>query len=239
LRRAAEALPAIGGHLPAAVIEEARTLVETWRAAWHPAVPFQWSAVVPKPLLQRAAAHWVAVALASREPGTGLAAPPEEARPFFDALVAGITAALAEDEEVRPTLLSVIPAFEERRRQRTVADARKRVLVVDDTEDIRLLLRIGLGHEPDLEICGEAVDGADALDQAERLRPDVILLDLAMPRMSGIEALPRLRELLPGVRIVVFSADLRSEQAAIAAGADGFVVKGCSPRDIASLLREQ
>ena len=160
-------------------------------------------------------------------------------------LVQGIAEALqdADDRSLRPTLLAVIPGFSDTlpvvppRGTPSSAPAKVRVLVVDDTEDIRLLVRIGLGLEPDLEVCGEAVDGVDALEQAERLRPDVILLDLGLPRMSGLEALPLLQERLPDARIVVFSADLGAGAVALEAGADDFVPKGSPPERLAEALR--
>ena len=112
-----------------------------------------------------------------------------------------------------------------------------RVLIVDDTEDVRLLAGIVLKGEPDFEVCGEAVDGVDAVEKADDLRPDAILLDLAMPRMSGIDALRHLREIVPEASIVVFSGQWQAGEAAVAAGADAFVPKGGDLRDLAAALR--
>ena len=80
-----------------------------------------------------------------------------------------------------------------------------RVLVVDDEPDVRLLLRLQLeraGHE----VTGEAGDGQEALDLCETDPPDVVILDLLMPRMNGFEAIPRMRSTYPGVRIVAYTA---------------------------------
>jgi CheY-like chemotaxis protein len=231
-------LKAAADEVPADFAIGFGALLDGWSEACRTDEPFEWSAVVERSLLQRAATYWTALARASRTAGTALEAPPEEVKPFFDALVAGIAEALREDHAVRPTLLSVIPDFDERLAARPGAGAggKTRVLIVDDTEDIRLLLRIGLGHEPAIEICGEAVDGLDAIEQAECLRPDAILLDLAMPRMTGHEALPRLRETLPDARIVIFSADVHARQSLLDAGAHAFLAKGGNPRDVAAAL---
>jgi DNA-binding NarL/FixJ family response regulator len=80
-----------------------------------------------------------------------------------------------------------------------------RVLVCDDVEDVRLLLRHAL-ELAGIQVVGEAGDGAQAIELARRLRPDVVLLDLAMPVMSGAEALPHLRSSVPEARVVVLSA---------------------------------
>src|SRR5579875_1699988 len=79
-----------------------------------------------------------------------------------------------------------------------------RVLIVDDNEDLRTLARLQLEAQG-CSVAGEAVDGVDAIAAATRLQPDVVLLDLAMPRMDGLEALPLLLKAVPGVRVVVMS----------------------------------
>jgi len=81
----------------------------------------------------------------------------------------------------------------------------KRILVVDDIENIRKLLRAFLEEELGFHVCGEAIDGLDAIKQAKDLKPDLIILDLSMPRMSGLEAAPRLKKILPEVPIVLFT----------------------------------
>jgi CheY-like chemotaxis protein len=69
----------------------------------------------------------------------------------------------------------------------------KSIMIVDDSELIRRQLRPYFESQPEFEICGEAVDGVDALRQAQELKPDLIILDLAMPRMNGLQAARRLR----------------------------------------------
>src|SRR3954468_23381233 len=194
LEQAGTALRALRGAgddvFPPEVLDEFRDLLLEWNdglPADGDQRPFVWRAVVERSRVQRLAAHWTAVARAARTPGTGLQAPPPATQPFFDALVQGVGDALqdADDRSLRPTLLAVIPGFSDTLAAGGAgadhAPAKVRVLVVDDTEDIRLLVRIGLGLEPDLDVCGEAVDGIDAIEQAERLQPDVVLLDLGLP----------------------------------------------------------
>ena len=103
-----------------------------------------------------------------------------------------------------------------------------RVLVVDDAEDLRLLLRVRIETSDSLTVVGEAADGVAAVEQARELQPDLVMLDLAMPRMDGLEALPLIREAVPGVRVIVLSGFDRGSMAerALAAGADHYVVKG-------------
>jgi CheY-like chemotaxis protein len=246
--RALRALRAASADaFPPEVLDEFDQLLCDWRSALpseEQAPPFEWRAVVERSRVQRLATHWTAVARAARTPGTGLHSPAPATKPFFDALVQGIADALqdAADRSLRPTLLAVIPGFgdrlgEGRPRLQHAAPRKRRVLVVDDTEDIRTLVRIGLGLEPDLEVCGEAVDGIDAVEQAERLRPDVVLLDLGLPRMSGLEALPLIKDRVPHARVVVFTADLGAGAVALEAGADDFVAKGSPPERVAEALR--
>lgn len=115
-----------------------------------------------------------------------------------------------------------------------------RILVVDDAEDIRTLLRIKLGRRDGYDVVGEAADGVDAVDQARLLQPDLVLLDMAMPRMDGLQALPLIREAVPGVRVVVLSGFNQStlEREALAAGADRYVVKGGPMREIVDAVAD-
>lgn len=81
----------------------------------------------------------------------------------------------------------------------------KSILLVDDNDVVRKIARLFLETQTDLEICGEAVDGMDAIEQAQRLKPDLILLDLAMPNMNGAEAAPIIKRMFPKVPIVLFT----------------------------------
>ena len=78
-------------------------------------------------------------------------------------------------------------------------------LVVDDLAQIRKLIRDSLEAETEFRICGEATDGYDAIEKAQRLKPDLIILDVSTPRMSGIEAAPRLKQILSNTPIILFT----------------------------------
>jgi DNA-binding NarL/FixJ family response regulator len=81
----------------------------------------------------------------------------------------------------------------------------KRILVADDSDTSRTVLTKYLASQKNLNVCGEAVDGEDAIEKAWELKPDLILLDVAMPRTNGIVAASVLKDLLPNVRIVLFT----------------------------------
>jgi DNA-binding NarL/FixJ family response regulator len=81
-----------------------------------------------------------------------------------------------------------------------------RVLLVDDEPDIRMMLRLHLARDPRFEIVGEASDGQEALEQCEELRPDLVVLDVKMPRLDGVAALPLLRVQCPAAKIILFTA---------------------------------
>jgi DNA-binding NarL/FixJ family response regulator len=81
----------------------------------------------------------------------------------------------------------------------------KQILLVDDSEVIRVATRHFLERQPGFAVCGEAIDGLDAVEKAQELRPDLIILDLAMPRMNGLEAARELRAMMPGVLIILFT----------------------------------
>ena len=110
---------------------------------------------------------------------------------------------------------------------------RIRVLVADDHPVFRRGMRAILGAEPDVELVGEATDGLEAIDQALELRPDVILMDLNMPKVSGIEATRRILEASPETAILMLTMfeDDKSIFAAMRAGAHGYVLKGADGND--------
>ena len=98
----------------------------------------------------------------------------------------------------------------------------KSILVVDDSDITRKITRLFLEIQIDLEVCGEAVDGVDAIKKAKELKPDLILLDLVMPRMNGIEAASVIKGTMPQVSIVLFTMykDTVGHALASAAGID-------------------
>jgi DNA-binding NarL/FixJ family response regulator len=81
----------------------------------------------------------------------------------------------------------------------------KRILIVDDLPQMRKLIRDYLEEEREFRVCGEAIDGFDAIDKAQSLKPDLIILDASMPRMNGIEAAPKLKKLVPETPIILFT----------------------------------
>jgi DNA-binding NarL/FixJ family response regulator len=101
------------------------------------------------------------------------------------------------------------------------------VLICDDTEALRAVLRLVIGLRPSLRVVGEAGDGDAAIAEATRLQPDVIMLDLAMPRRTGLDALPELRRVAPAAKIIVFSGFSEEIVAddALALGASAFLSK--------------
>ena len=81
----------------------------------------------------------------------------------------------------------------------------KSILVVDDSDTVRKVTRLFLETQVDLEVCGEAVDGVDAIEKAQELKPDLVVLDLVMPRMNGIEAASKIKGMMPQVPIILFT----------------------------------
>jgi two-component system response regulator NreC len=114
------------------------------------------------------------------------------------------------------------------------------VLVADDDELVRVGVVALLKAEPDLQVVGEAADGLEALRLAERLRPSVILLDLMLPGLSGLEVLRQIPSRAPGVRAVILSGcdSPAHVLAALRTGALGYVRKDSHPREVLRALRE-
>jgi DNA-binding NarL/FixJ family response regulator len=81
----------------------------------------------------------------------------------------------------------------------------KRVLIVDDNVYVRDLVQTFLKHAPEIEICGEAINGVEAIEKAKQLKADVVLLDLAMPNMNGVETAGILKKTIPGITIIMFT----------------------------------
>jgi NarL family two-component system response regulator LiaR len=105
------------------------------------------------------------------------------------------------------------------------------VLICDDVAAMRMLLGAVIGLRPGLRVVGEAADGNEAISEAKRLQPDVILLDLSMPLRTGYEALPEIRDAAPGAQVIVLSGFLAAtvETDVIALGAALFLEKGAHP----------
>ncbi|GAA3369668.1 response regulator transcription factor [Streptomyces sannanensis] len=120
-----------------------------------------------------------------------------------------------------------------------MADRTIRVLLVDDHQVVRRGLRTFLEVQDDIEVVGEAADGAEGVARAEELRPDVILMDVKMPGMDGIEALRSLRELTNPARVLIVTSftEQRTVVPALRAGASGYVYKDVDPDALAGAIR--
>jgi DNA-binding NarL/FixJ family response regulator len=120
-----------------------------------------------------------------------------------------------------------------------VSDPRIRVLAADDQRVVREGLAMLLGLLPDVEVVGTAADGEAALALADELRPDVVLMDLRMPRVDGVEATRRLRASHPEIKVVVLTtyADDRSVIDALRAGALGYLTKDAGADEIRQALQ--
>lgn len=120
----------------------------------------------------------------------------------------------------------------------TADDLVVRVLIVDDMLAIRTFLRMLLSTEERFEIVGEAANGQEAVALADLLNPDLVVLDLQMPVMTGLEAIPHIRERSPGTAIVLYTAGAQDDtkQVAIAAGAVGVIDKSNGRIDVAEQL---
>ncbi len=114
------------------------------------------------------------------------------------------------------------------------------VLIVDDHAVVRSGLRLLLEREEDLQVSGEAGNADEAIREVRRLEPDVVLLDVVMPGMTGIEALPLLHDTVPDVRVVVLSMqdDPSYVREAFAAGAMGYVLKEAADSEVVTAIRE-
>ena len=146
---------------------------------------------------------------------------PEPAAPGRDQGVRGES--VADDRQARP---------------RGANDA-IRVLIVDDHALFRRGLEMVLEQEDDVEVVGEAGDGAEAIEKAQELMPDVVLMDVRMPRRSGIEATQTIKDLIPHAKILMLT--ISDEEAdlydAIKAGANGYLLKEISIEEVANAIR--
>ena len=113
-----------------------------------------------------------------------------------------------------------------------------RVLIADDQALFRRGLYVVLGAEINIKVVGEAEDGAAAIAKAEELTPDVVLMDIRMPRVNGIEAARRIREILPTTRILMLTVSDEEDDLyeAIKAGANGYLLKEISVEEVAGAI---
>lgn len=117
--------------------------------------------------------------------------------------------------------------------------SRIRILIADDHAVVRQGLRMFLELDSELEVVGEASDGLEALEKAHELKPDVVVMDLLMPRLDGIQAIARLRRELPEVEAVALTSvlDDRSVVGAVRAGAMGYLLKDARAEELCQAIR--
>ena len=115
-----------------------------------------------------------------------------------------------------------------------------RVLLVDDHAVVRQGLRMFIEMQKDMEVSGEGSNGSEAVELATRLQPDVILLDLLMPHMDGVEATRKIMESNPQARVLILTSFGEDDKVfpAIRAGAQGYLLKDIQPRDLVQAIRE-
>jgi len=113
------------------------------------------------------------------------------------------------------------------------------LLIVDDQPTVRQGLRMRLALEPDIEIAGEACDGIEAIELTHMLKPNVVVIDVSMPRMDGITATKAIRAIAPDTRVVVISlhSDNDTRQRASHAGASAFVDKHAEDGELLKAIR--
>ena len=118
-------------------------------------------------------------------------------------------------------------------------DRRIRVLLVDDHAMVRRGMRDFLSLHDDIEVVGEAADGAAGVEQAKALQPDIVVMDLMMPNLDGIEATGRIKAALPDVEVIALTSFIEESRvvAAIEAGASGFLLKDAEADELAGAIR--
>jgi len=120
-----------------------------------------------------------------------------------------------------------------------MAEFKIRVFVVDDHPMVRTGLAAAIGAQADLEVVGEAEDGREALSLIPVLQPDVVLMDISMPRLDGIAAMSQLRQTMPSTKFLMLtsSGEPVEVRRAMAAGASGYLLKNASATDLAQMIR--
>ena len=115
--------------------------------------------------------------------------------------------------------------------------APKKVLLVDDVLEIRYLMRMLLANVRQCQIVGEAENGRGAVELARRVRPDIVILDVGMPILDGLRALPLILEAAPHTKVIVYSSEDGLEREAIESGAFRYIPKGTDPTIVVDAVR--
>jgi DNA-binding NarL/FixJ family response regulator len=108
------------------------------------------------------------------------------------------------------------------------------IVVCDDTEAIRALVRHGLQRDPMLRVVAEAADGEDGVEAVGREHPDIVVLDIAMPRLDGLSAIPHIRARSPATKILLYTSRAAPDRS----GADGYLHKGAPLAALRAAVRE-
>ena len=116
---------------------------------------------------------------------------------------------------------------------------KRRVVIAEDHTIVREGLRLLLSSAPELEIVGEAADGREAIERADHLKPDLIVTDLSMPRMTGVEAVREIKKRSPATKVLVLTVHKTDEYilAALQAGADGYLLKDSTHAELLLAVR--
>jgi DNA-binding NarL/FixJ family response regulator len=117
---------------------------------------------------------------------------------------------------------------------------KQRIIIVEDQTILREGLRSLLAFQPDMEIVGEARDGLDAIRKVDKLLPDLVMTDLSMPRMTGIEAIKEIKKKWPKIKILALTVNDAEEYvlAALKAGADGYILKDSTNAELLQAIRD-
>jgi CheY-like chemotaxis protein len=237
VRRAGEELPRA---LPDDVGAAFDRYLDEWQAAAEADDVFRWSGDVDTEQMSRLVVYWFSLLTLDDDTWMrfGLPFAPPESEPFYLALSRAVTDAFAEaDAEVGATIKASWPE-ETSIPARPALDRPRRVVVIDDARDVRLLLDLTLSVDGRFEMVGEAANGVAGVELCRETRPDGVVLDLEMPEMDGLTALPLIRAASPSARIVLLSAvdDPATMRQAFDAGADAYLVKGCPLDEVVQAL---
>lgn len=117
---------------------------------------------------------------------------------------------------------------------------RTRTLIVDDDGSFRQRIKELLATEPDIEVVGEAADGQEAIFEARELKPDLVLMDVRMPGLNGVNATRQLKDEMPELKVIILTIfDLQEyREAAIASGASGYVIKKSLLEELVPAIRD-